>query len=474
MAVKSWTWDKFYGGESDYQRMMTDSDVTKFQSGTFWIDYRSEPDGIKLLSTQTEYGSYDSNPIAMLDLAEYGSSGKIVCLANGKIYLDGTLKTTITGNKDITSVFVMTYSSTQYVYYVATDTIHRSTINLGTFVEDVVTFDGESSKKFAIRFPTGFFFTGWNHKIFQLDNTQVNTEVLALPDDGYITGFTRFQDQYKIYWTQDGGGKSIEYLWDGFSSTILYSVSFDNLPIYGAVSMGASDYVVTGTTLYSDLYEIQWTTKALRVSNYEGSSNLRQLLPTMYARNDDVFIASKNGVYRYGSYYPGFPRSLGLDFPISNVSDVLFVYVYKETLYVWVQIIWPSYKVYSYNLSTPPTEYVASGEIISMVFDGGSKFSKKTSQEMRIAFDSNATNPKFNRWGNVSIYTRKKPSDSFTLIRTMASDTSDEAVISSSELQAAWIGDWTMIELKLKLERWSTTKSPFVRWLMLTYDENYR
>lgn len=96
----------------------------------------------------------------MLDLAEYGSSGKIVCLANGKIYLDGTLKTTITGNKDITSVFVMTYSSTQYVYYVATDTIHRSTINLGTFVEDVVTFDGESSKKFAIRFPTGFFFTG--------------------------------------------------------------------------------------------------------------------------------------------------------------------------------------------------------------------------------------------------------------------------------------------------------------------------
>lgn len=200
--------------------------------------------------------------------------------------------------------------------------------------------------------------------------------------------------------------------------------------------MGASDYVITGSTFYSDLYEIQGTTKSLRVSNYESSSNLRQFLPAMCARNDDAFIASKNGVYRYGSYYPGFPRGLSLDFPISLVSDILFVYAYKENLYVGVATTTPGYKVYSYVLSTPPTEYVASGEIVSMVYDGGNKFSKKTSQEMRIAFDSNATNPKFNRGGNVSIYARKKPSDSFTLIRTMASDTADNAVISSSELQA--------------------------------------
>lgn len=205
MAVKTWTWDRFYGGESDYQRMMADSDVTKFQSGTYSIDARSEPDGVKLLSVQTEYGSYDSNPIAFLDLAEYGSNGKIVCLTNGKVYLDGTLKHTFAGNKDVTAMFVMTYSGTQYVYYVATDTIHRSTLSLGTFVEDIVAFDGESAKKFAIRFPLGFFITSGSHNVYQLDNTQVITKVIALPDDGYITGFTNFQDQYKVYWTQDGG-----------------------------------------------------------------------------------------------------------------------------------------------------------------------------------------------------------------------------------------------------------------------------
>lgn len=109
-----------------------------------------------------------------------------------------------------------------------------------------------------------------------------------------------------------------------------------------------------------------------------------------------------------------------------------------------------------------------------MVYDGGSKFSTKTSQEMRIAFDSNATNPKFNRGGNVSIYCRKKPSDTFTLIRTMSSSTADSAVISSVELSAAGIGDWNMLELKLKLERGSTTTSPFVRGVMLTYDENFQ
>lgn len=57
------------------------------------------------------------------------------------MYLDGTLKHTFTGNGDITAIFTMVYSGTRYVYYIATDTIHRSTTDLATFVEDVGTFD---------------------------------------------------------------------------------------------------------------------------------------------------------------------------------------------------------------------------------------------------------------------------------------------------------------------------------------------
>lgn len=58
--------------------MVSSSDTTKFQTGSFGIDYRSEPDGVKLLSAQTEVGDFTSMPTAMFNLAEVGLSGVIV------------------------------------------------------------------------------------------------------------------------------------------------------------------------------------------------------------------------------------------------------------------------------------------------------------------------------------------------------------------------------------------------------------
>lgn len=187
MAQAVWKWDSFYGGESDYRRMITDTDKTKFQTGSYCIDYRSEPDGIKLLSSKTEYGSYDSIPTAMLNLAEYGLNGIIVCTGgNKKVYLDGTLKRTFTGTGDVTSIFVMNVGGTNYVYFVATNRIHRATTDLNTWVEDKVIYYGGSDKKFVLPLPNGFYVSGGNEKVFFFDRNEVMTELVALPNSGYV------------------------------------------------------------------------------------------------------------------------------------------------------------------------------------------------------------------------------------------------------------------------------------------------
>lgn len=79
----------------------------------------------------------------MKDLAEWGSSGILVCTSNGKIYSNGTLKSTLTtaDDKKIYNVTSLNVSGTDYLYFWTRSKIHRCPLSdLTTVTNDHLSY----------------------------------------------------------------------------------------------------------------------------------------------------------------------------------------------------------------------------------------------------------------------------------------------------------------------------------------------
>lgn len=166
-----------------------------------------------------------------------------MCTASGNVYLNGTLKHTFaTGTNAWNAVIgigVFTVSSVQYVYYVTqassgTVKVHRSTTDLVTWNDLYKSFTVSTSLPLPT---TAYLISSGDYLNIAIKNkivriytvAEVVSDGLVIPEKETISGFTQFQNSFKLY--SQLGSNGIQYVWDGSATAPDYRQVWLNQPI---------------------------------------------------------------------------------------------------------------------------------------------------------------------------------------------------------------------------------------------------
>jgi len=316
-----WQINGFDWGESD--------DLIKWPANSFFawenIDVRTNLSATKLSpKLEDSWWVFDDNISFMTNLETLWVSwwGIVVCLENGKIYLDGTLKTTLatwTAAHDKVKWIGVNIDTgwTQYVYYISKTSswsweIHRSTTDLATFN---VWYKSYTVTSWAVSFvwtinDSWLLYIAVKNKILLMDDTEVVQDFLILPAQEEVKWFTQFQGNFKVYTNAQQTG--VQYVWDWSTEAPSYRQEWINQPILWVVNDWAFDYAVLWfNENYSDLYLISGTQRQELRVNLETAAYSRILNWFLSIREGIVYISwgktwqsTNEGIYTYGNYYP--------------------------------------------------------------------------------------------------------------------------------------------------------------------------
>lgn len=463
-----------------------------FQSA-LWVDLRKEPPFVKLASAMTLEWTFDSPVIYMKNLEEFWLTWILICLENGKIYLNWTLQHTLTDwtsayNK-IKWVWFMKSSWTNYLYYFSKTSswiwkIYKSAASVWALSDTWDTFDVEAGNTNIPFYPILSEATRlvlWlRNKVFEYDNVETLRTKIELWWEETIVWITEFQNNYKIYSTVYSTlwitGK--QYFWDWLDTDYDYSINWNNLPIWWIAQNGAYDYAVTWyNSSYSDFYEITWSQRTPKRVNLESSSWTRQFQPYLWFRSDICYISWANkewiqGIFSYGNYYPWYDKWLVLEYAKSTTSDSnYFTHQAHSTNKSYFACV--DNKVYSVLYLNPTTPYFNNGYVITKKWIWNWLHTLKSVDYMYVWY-------KLEVWTSISIYAR--PWDwnwAFgKLLKTISITTETPATqkwirIEANEFQSVDLWDFYEIELKFVLSTTDTTKTPALWPIMLFCNDNY-
>lgn len=449
------------------------------------LDIRKEPPFVRLSSKMTTEWTFDDNICFMKNLEDFWLSGILVCLENGKIYLDWTLKTTLnTGTIAHNRVrgvgYIWDVSWTWYLYYVTeiesgwfTAKIHRSTENLWTFTvwHKTLTLQNNRfiNKNVPIISETTRLVIGIRDKIFELDNAETVTTLFTLWKYEEIVWITEFQNNYKIYTsvqTTNVFASWMQYFWDWTSDAFDYRVPWVNLPILWVQNNWPYDYVITGqSNTYSDLYLVSWSQRQELRVNLEDSTSAREFSKYMSIRWDILYISGRNkegkyGIYSYGNYFPWFSKSLTLEYILDSWTDnFLFQCGTNTKLY----IACTDDKVYSITYSNSWQSYVTSGQVITGKWVWNWLHTTKNVEYMWVPYKMSWTGAK------IEIFLSKTWTFWATPFKTIT-DTSVKWVrIDANEFQARDLWDFYELQMKVVIYSSTDTLSTPSLWRMLLF-----
>lgn len=456
MAIERiWDIQGFSGGESD--------DAFRWPKDSFYsgenINIRKNLSGFWLSSKLNDTGwTIDGDISYMENLEKFGLSWIVVCTTAGKVYLDGTLKQTIsTGTTNWNIIHAMgtvVVSWVQYIYYVTRTAswvwkIHRSTTDLATFsishaTITTTTLAAFSGWAYTIQTSAGTLFIAINNMIVSLDTAEAVTVLLTLPRNETIVWFTEFQNNYKIY--SNLGSSGIQYLWDGWDATDYRQVWLNSI-ITWVVNNGAYDYAIIGSESYSDLYLISGTQKQELRVNLEAATSSRTFTWYMSVREDIVYISgwlsgesSNYGIYSYGNYYPGTAKSLVQEYSLS--TNKFLWHVHSSNRWYFANT---DDKVYYVDYGNPPGSYATTGYIVTQMYEWNI-LEEKAIRKIKIGYNiSNDT---------IAIYLRKELWASWVLAKTLTSTdywTKHTATIGGNEIMALWTGNFWTLQMKIEI-----------------------
>ena len=394
----------------------------------------------------------------------------VVCLDNGRVYLDWVLKHTFnTGTSaydEVIGIWVNEVLWVQYVYYITKNSfgnwkIHRSTTDLVTWIDNHKDYQVSSTNPDFIWIINNawLLYIAIKNKIFLLDEDGILQEYLILPASETIMGFTQFQWNYKIY--TNVWRTWVQYRWDGFSESPDYRTVWENKPVLWVTNDWEYDYAVLWINEnYSDLYRIAWTQKQLLRANLEASWDSRVLSRYLSMRDGILYMSgwsswqsSNKWIYTYWNYYPWQSLSLVQSLSLSN-DDFLFHAHKTATSYFACQ----DDKVYTMSHNTDSVDYAMSWYITSLVYEPR-WWEELEIDKIKVAFETN--------WWSIKIYARTSFDwASYTLLKeitnsfywTNTNKTKDKCFISKEEIMRLWVsfGNFTAIQYKIELIRGAT------------------
>lgn len=481
--IREWRWNNFNYGLSDSAEFTAVENTNwSFQNGSFAIDTRSEPWFVKLGSQANSSITTDSQPTFFLDLTRYGSSGYRVFTSNGKVYDENgsVLWTQTVSSKTVYGASCMKVSGTLYVYFFTAGKIHKANVAFSTVTEDYATIENYADMKNCVNANGNIYFSSKNI-FYEYDDAETLTAKLTLPSNEVISGITVFQDLWKLYVKSENSVYGRQYLYRLADAQYTYETLWQWLPIVAAVAIGGVDYVVTGfSQFYSDLYMVTGTERRLVRWNTEGSSVRRTFLPYITTRLDDIFVGSRiyssdwstySTVMRYGSYYPWMPTALTPEFELW--TNIYGIFQYNTGMVIIRQATGGNYSVMYYGMNNTPQDSVAlAGEVISCVYDGGTRTSTKSIEELKIALD-NDSSYYFPRGGTITVYARKKFSSGWTQLASFSNNqTTNEYTITKAMMSA--FGTWNKIEFRVRLTKSDDGQvySPAFKELYMRYTDN--
>lgn len=441
-----WEWDDIY-------RLPKNG----FYSGE-GIEVRKNLSWVYLAPKLTDTGwSISGNIIFQDSLEKFWVSwgGVITCTDTGKIYLNGTLKTTLsTGTSvwnQVYGIWVTTISGTQYVYYITATTswawkIHRSTTSLWAFNVSYRSFtvsNGTFSYVWVIN-NAGLLYLAIKNMVFILDESEVVTDYLTLPDKEEIRCFTQSQNTYRIYTKVES--TTVYYVWDWASTSADYRQEWYNMPILWWVNDWVYDYVVLGfNENYANLYEVAGLQKTLIRANLDASTYSRVFNQYVSIRQWIVYISwgktwesTNYWIYTYGRFYPWTPKSLVQQY--SGTTSAFLHHCHSSTTSYFAC---SDNKVYTIEHNNPPENYATSGYIVSQMYQWN-LWEEKNFSKIRVWFILNG--------GAIDIYVRTSFGASFwTSIATISWTTSKGILINNNQLLSKWIGSFYELQYKFVL-----------------------
>lgn len=442
------------------------------------IEIRKDLSGVQLSALLEDTGwtiDGDITCIVSLDTLWVSGGWVVVCTDTGKVYLNGTLKETIStgtsAHNEIYWIWVYTISGTQYVYYITrtsfwTGKVHRSTTNLATFnisYREYTTASSSWEYVWVIQTPVWVYF--WvNNKVFLMDNSEVVLDYLVLPDKEVIKWFTHFQNSYRIY--ANLTNTWVHYTWDWASETVDYRQEWYNQPILWVVNNGAEDYAILWfNENYADLYLVQGTQKTELRVNLETSEYARVFWPYLSIREGIVYISwgksgesANYGVYTYWNYYAWARQSLVLSH--SKSTNAFLWHCHTEALSYFAC---NDGKVYKVSHNNPPDDYSASGYVISGMYQGN-VWSEMNFTEMRLGYILNG--------GTIAVAVRTEFWWTWETIKTIS--TWKSVKITANELITALSASplWSFYEFQIKFTLTPWTWTPILKrattWFNIT------
>lgn len=465
-VLKIWDWSWFnWLADNVYL-----SQKWHFANGSYNIDCQTEPNWVKITPWITVHTTCTDAPSHILNLADYWSSWIYVFANDWKIYKDWTLIYTMVGTPNDMWGAIAQYDSwwTLYIYWMTHWYIHKATTDFVTVTENYKTIESYGSFKSPINVYWTIYLASKNI-FYKLDDLGTLTTIYTFPKETIVSAMTFFQDTFNIYtntwWNQ--GNQYVFVIWE---TSPTYNINWSWLPILWAVNLWGIDYVITGfNQFYSDLYLVSGTQRKLLKSNIEWWTG-RWFYWYLFKRLDDLYISWINTtdeyIYKYWNYYPWFNQEL---VPFLKAPDRIISFNSNvSSLYIWcINNI-----VYSIELNSVPTNYNTDWEIISMLEDFWSPETKKSLQEIQLAYD-NTNTWLSQRSGKFIIYARKSLTDSWTTIRDTWNKSDIWVIrIDANELISLWFWDFYQIQFKIKLQWITTSYTPFFKKLKVIYQDN--
>lgn len=453
-----WDIQWFSWGESD--------DIYRWAQDSFYsaesVEIRKNLSGVELASAVVDTGwTIDGNITCMKNLEEFGLTGIVVCTDTGKIYLDGTLKTTLaTGTSAFDKVLSIGYqvvSGTKYIYYISSSSsgawkVHRSTTDLATFIASHKSYSGTQSlyQLSTALYSNGTLYFNINNSVYTIDTAETLTTALTLWVGEWTTAITEFQNNIKIYSNLWSTG--VLYIWNGTESAPDYRVQYPNSNFNAVVNNGAFDYAVCGLgDNYNDLYIIQGTQRQPLRVNLENSTNSRIFTSYMSVREDIVYISggltwdvgNNYWVYTYGSYYPGTPASLVQQYS-NGTRQILFHTHWVAFSYFATN----NSKVLKIDHANPPaTNWVATTGYVVTQMHEWNIWEEKSIKKINIGYKLGAS-------ASFKLYARKEMWDAWTLLKTAdwaTYNTKKGLTIYENEIKSLWFGNCFSLQYKIEL-----------------------
>lgn len=449
MALKSWKWDKFYGGIAQDDFLAQPDQFSDCAN----LDIVSSPKFAKPYSAATDNVTvFDAD----FTLFKEDSSGSI-CTAttNGKVYIGNSLKTTIAATpKSVFAVGELVVSSTRYKYWFRNAAIDRSAMDGSSYTEGHKTYTngkyvaGVNSQASSmldrpIYDDSGIaLYWGSGQLVYKMDTAETVSLVLTFPQGENVTHIGKFQDLFRIYVKNTDAGYGVLYLWDGTSGAPNYRILLSGLPVLGVLPVGSVDYAVIGfSRQYSDLYVFSGTQYKPVFSDADAAGKLG-LNGAGCVRNGVPFFVgydgvSANTIIQYGANLAGFPNALSKVYV--STGEIIGLYGSSARLN-FPEVAGGFQKTRYLDMNASATR-TASASITSSVFYGDSPYSKKKLVGMRVGHYGA---------GTLTIQARKIDSGAYTTVMAITTPSGYAGTyITANQLAALGFGTFNVLQLKV-------------------------